>query len=465
MAPMAVELNLPGEQEQKEPELEQEELEEPEQEVPEMATATSSLVSAAGPSDKMESDTKVVVDATPVTLQEEAAAVPIEDIKVDDEPKPKTIGAEVAALLEEVEADTAAESVLRNKVEKDIEKDDVRRGSTFLTEIDDHEEVGPEVVSIVDKILSESTTETDNASRSRDDVQKRVEVVEPEFIEVKVQPLGTILDVDTSDSKQESSAIEGTGKENPIESTDNNVKNVNTESLSEANKKDEIKQTKDQVPEPQEKMSSEPTHVDTSDNQHTLPRSSETEIETIGTIENLKSEVNALLAPLSKEDDIPEGENKEEVIDISVVKESKPDEKTSTVLETATKGAEEELEEAMSEIPEMSSSVSVHDMLEDSDTQEVAEEANVEKKAEGALIDVSVIEESENNEMNIADAIQQAKEAFVAEVIPDDADIQVETVDGEEVVELTLESKDAIPLGAIAVATFAIFLALIFYYN
>ena len=115
------ELNLPGNQEQKEPELEQEELEEPEQEVPEMATATSSLVSAAGPSEKMESDTKIVADATPVTLQDEAAPVPTEDIKVDDEPKPKTIGAEVAALLEEGEADPAAESVLRNKVEKDIE--------------------------------------------------------------------------------------------------------------------------------------------------------------------------------------------------------------------------------------------------------------------------------------------------------------------------------------------------------
>ena len=106
--------------------------------VPEMATATSSLVSAAGPSENMESDTKIVADATPVTLQDEAAPVPTEDIKVDDEPKPKTIGAEVAALLEEVEADLAAESVLRNKVEKDIEKYDVRKGSTFLTEIDDH---------------------------------------------------------------------------------------------------------------------------------------------------------------------------------------------------------------------------------------------------------------------------------------------------------------------------------------
>ena len=169
-----------------------------------MATATSSLVSAAGPSEKMESDTKVVADATPVTLQDEAAPVPTEDIKVDDEPKPKTIGAEVAALLEEGEADPAAESVLRNKVEKDIEKDDVRKGSTFLTEIDDHEEVGPEVVSIVDKILSESTTETDNASRSTDDVQKRMESVEPEFVEVKVQPLGTNLDVKTSESTQES---------------------------------------------------------------------------------------------------------------------------------------------------------------------------------------------------------------------------------------------------------------------
>ena len=83
---------------------------------------------------------------------------PTENIKVDDELKPKAIVAELAALIEEVETYTTAESFLRNKVEKEIEKHDVTRGSTFLTEIDDHEEVDPEVVSIVDKILSESTT-------------------------------------------------------------------------------------------------------------------------------------------------------------------------------------------------------------------------------------------------------------------------------------------------------------------
>ena len=62
-------------------------------------------------------------------------------------------------------------------------------------------------------------------------------------------------------------------------------------------------------------------------------------------------------------------------------------------------------------------------------------------------------------------ASQAAEEAFVAEVIPDNEEVNITPEEGEEVIEYTLNTVDAIPIGAIAVATFAIFLALIFFYN
>jgi len=179
-------------------------------------------------------------------------------------------------------------------------------------------------------------------------------------------------------------------------------------------------------------------------------------VEDIGAIKDLKSEVDSLLAPLEAqikvleplESDIAGSETKED----------------QSILESATTTAATEIEEALSEIPEMSSSISVHDMLADTDKEDTKVE-DKEKKSDGALIDISVIEESEVKEKSTNDAVEEAQEAFIAEVIPDNADIEIETVEGEEVIELNFEGKDAIPLGAIAVAAFAIFLALVFYYN
>merc|ERR1712156_813052 len=133
------------------------------------------------------------------------------------------------------------------------------------------------------------------------------------------------------------------------------------------------------------------------------------EEEPIGAVENLKAEVNALLSTPAEQD----------AEDKKIIKEAK-----------------EKLDEAEAKEPE-----------------------------EGAVIDIQVIEEKKDNDEDVLDIVKAAEEAFVAEVIPDNLEVEITPEEGEEVIEYTLNSADAIPIGAIAVATFAIFLALIFFYN
>jgi len=130
------------------------------------------------------------------------------------------------------------------------------------------------------------------------------------------------------------------------------------------------------------------------------------EMEPIGAVEDLKAEVNALLSTSEKED--------------------------------------AEIEETKNIIDKV--------------------EAKIDDTTDGSVIDIQVIEETKED-ADVLDIVAAASEAFTAEVIPDNADIEVVPEDGEEVMEFTFSSADAIPIGAIAVATFAIFLALILYYN
>lgn len=130
------------------------------------------------------------------------------------------------------------------------------------------------------------------------------------------------------------------------------------------------------------------------------------EVEPIGAVEDLKAEVNALLSTSEKED--------AEI------------EETKTIIDKV--------------------------------------EAQADDTTDGSVIDIQVIEETKED-ADVLDIVAAASEAFTAEVIPDNADIEVVPEDGEEVMEFTFSSADAIPIGAIAVATFAIFLALILYYN
>ena len=134
------------------------------------------------------------------------------------------------------------------------------------------------------------------------------------------------------------------------------------------------------------------------------------EEEPIGAVEDLKAEVNALL--------------------------STPDEQDAE--------DEKVIEEAKKEV------------IDETEAKEEAEE--------GAVINIQVIEEKKDD-ADVLDIVKAAEEAFVAEVIPDNAEVEITPEEGEEVIEYTLNTADAIPIGAIAVATFAIFLALIFFYN
>ena len=98
------------------------------------------------------------------------------------------------------------------------------------------------------------------------------------------------------------------------------------------------------------------------------------------------------------------------------------------------------------------------------EAKETIDETEAKEAEEGAVIDIQVIEEKKDD-ADVLDIVKAAEEAFVAEVIPDNEEVDITPDEGEEVIEYTLNTADAIPIGAIAVATFAIFLALIFFYN
>merc|ERR1712080_781734 len=152
-------------------------------------------------------------------------------------------------------------------------------------------------------------------------------------------------------------------------------------------------------------------------------------LEPIGAVEDLKAEVNALLSSSDKEN--------VEVIDIAVIEE--PEDSANDV--------ESKIESVLNEIPEK---------------KEIIEEAK-ETADTGSVIDIRVVEETTDGAQDIVKV--SADGGFMAEVIPGNADVEIVAEDGEEVIEYTLNAADAIPIGAIAVAAFAIFLALIFYYN
>merc|ERR1711892_558547 len=399
--------------------------------------------------------------------------------------------------------ETKEENVAIREKKEQIEVKDNRRGSTFLTEVEDSEEGSepkPRRASIVDRILAE--TETDSKA-------ERVEVVEPECVEIKIQPLGAIKDDVEKIKEEEKEIFDTLGSIDEVDSKEKQKMEILDQELSnepsldpkhlvetkseisddkdraltpilaeETEEKADIQPPKedllvtepyqpkdDESPGPESKVTdniltvetesekgsldekvevieapfseviSSPTICDGHDVQSTIINTP-ANVEDIGAIKDLKSEVDSLLAPLEAqikvleplESDIAGSETKED----------------QSILESATTTAATEIEEALSEIPEMSSSISAHDMLADTDKEDT---------------------KAEDKEKKSNDAVEEAQEAFIAEVIPDNADIEIETVEGEEVIELNFEGKDAIPLGAIAVAAFAIFLALVFYYN
>jgi len=275
------------------------------------------------------------------------------------------------------------------------------RGSTFLTELDDCE----------DAPAAPAAAAANLAATMADIAEKITEGVEV---------LGGIEDVvekkETTPANTESAVKEASPEP---------VKEVSPETVQESSS-DPVKETspgpvKEETPEPVVKEQSPgPT------------------LEPIGAVEDLKAEVNALLSSSDKEN--------VEVIDIAVIEE--PEDSANDV--------ESKIESVLNEIPEKKEIIEeAKEILEDIQPKEPADT--------GSVIDIRVVEETTDGAQDIVKV--SADGGFMAEVIPDNADVEIVAEDGEEVIEYTLNAADAIPIGAIAVAAFAIFLALIFYYN
>ena len=150
------------------------------------------------------------------------------------------------------------------------------------------------------------------------------------------------------------------------------------------------------------------------------------------------------------------------------VKESSPapaKEESPAKVEEEPIGAVEDLKAEVNALLSTPAEQDAEDKKIIEEAKEKIDDTEAKEPEEGAVIDIQVIEEKKDNDADVLDIVKAAEEAFVAEVIPDNLEVELTPEEGEEVIEYTLNSADAIPIGAIAVATFAIFLALIFFYN
>merc|ERR1712112_273724 len=197
------------------------------------------------------------------------------------------------------------------------------------------------------------------------------------------------------------------------------VKEVSSETVQESSS-DPVKETS---PGPVKEESPEPVVKE---------QSPGPTLEPIGAVEDLKAEVNALLSSSDKEN-------------VAVIEE--PEDSANDV--------ESKIESVLNEIPEKK------EIIEEA--KEIIDDIQPKEPADtGSVIDIKVVEEATDGAQDI---VKPSQEGFFAEVIPDNAEVEIVAEADEEVIEYTLNAADAIPIGAIAVAAFAIFLALIFYYN
>jgi hypothetical protein len=155
------------------------------------------------------------------------------------------------------------------------------------------------------------------------------------------------------------------------------------------------------------------------------------------------------------------------MIDIEIIKESK-DNSNKYVPESEAKSSDE-MEEALTAIPEMSSSLSKEILAESDEKREPMKiiertETKPEENQDVTLLDITLIEET-NKDNVVQDNNKEEEISFEAEVIDDNADIQVVPSDGEDVIEYTVVAGDVIPFLTILVALVAILVALAYYYN
>jgi len=303
------------------------------------------------------------------------------------------------------------------------------RSSTFLTEVEEQEEEGggPATKSLADIVAAVSEVETVGDIKDVEENKAAADAKEPSPAPSKeASPAPQVKEASPppapapekaaspepekeaspAPAKEESPApAKETSPAPTQEASPEPVKEASPAPAKEATPAPSKEETpaKEASPEPAKEASPAPA-------KEASPAKAEEE--PIGAVEDLKAEVNALLSTPAQQD--------------------AEDEKV--------------IEEAKKEI------------IEETEAKEPEEE-------KGAVIDIQVIEEKKDDDADVLDIVKAAEEAFVAEVIPDNAEVEITPEEGEEVIEYTLNTADAIPIGAIAVATFAIFLALIFFYN
>ena len=295
------------------------------------------------------------------------------------------------------------------------------RSSTFLTEVEEQEDgAGPATTSLADIVAAVSEVESVGSIKDVEDKKVASDAKEPSPNPSKeaspappVKEAPPPAEEKATSPQPEKETSPAPTKEESFAPAKESSPAPTKESSPQPEPVKEVSPAKEATPTPskEETPAKESSPGPVKEASPAPPKEAspaKAEEEPIGAVEDLKAEVNALLSTPDQQD----------AEDKKVIEEAK-----ETIDETEAKEAEE-----------------------------------------GAVIDIQVIEEKKDD-ADVLDIVKAAEEAFVAEVIPDNEEVDITPDEGEEVIEYTLNTADAIPIGAIAVATFAIFLALIFFYN
>ena len=338
----------------------------------------------------------------------------------------------VSSTAKEDDVDVEVEEVTHreaNTVSSEAETNS-HRSSTFLTEVD--EEDGGATASLADIVAAVGEVET----------------------------VGSIKDVDeaaASGAKQPSPAVSKEASPAPVKETSPPPeKSTSPEPQKETSpapaKEESPAPAKETSPAP-EKEPSPPPQV-----QGTAEKEASPEV-----VKEASPAPAKEATPAPSTEEAPAKEASPEP-----VKESSPapaEEESPAKVEEEPIGAVEDLKAEVNALLSTPAEQDAEDKKIIEEAKEKLDETEAKEPEEGAVIDIQVIEEKKDNDADVLDIVKAAEEAFVAEVIPDNLEVEITPEEGEEVIEYTLNSADAIPIGAIAVATFAIFLALIFFYN
>jgi len=378
----------------------------------------------------------------------------------------------MAAAAQDVKAIGAEETKAGNH---DLVKDDLLA----------NEEKKPQNIGPTNKEISSVGKESElkDTKPDKNDIEESVEAgfeiiatdqvkQEPKVTNDSIEPIGKIKEIKENAVPTE---IKASNNENKDEETQE--QKVTGDGVMEVK---DIGTTKDKA----QHTSNKDSTITKEDEIKKELQTAESSVEAIGTITDTESNKEKLVPSEThtfedekvsesvRETDTTKKENEKEsheasVIDIKIIKES-ADNSNKESPESESHSSEE-LEAALTAIPELSSSDS-KEILADANTEGdvkkiVAEiEEKTEDRPEGTLIDITVIEETDK-EKNVQEVVKEAENSFEAEVIEDNADIEVVPSEGEEVIEYTLEARDALPVITVLVALVAIFVALIFYYN